>query len=203
MPVFFVITGMLVARSIGKHRGAAFVGTKLQTIVYPYFVWSVLQLMLQRAFQPNVNAEISSSIVALFVAPVGQFWSLYTLFLIYLVFLASVRLGMPPWAFLVDTCGIYLFARASVWPWAVLQGVAGYGVFFALGTCYGSQLERLSWEKLPGWVGSVALGGVALAVTYGWQKPLWGKSIVAVIGSGGVLVLGCWLGVCRTLPSCG
>ena len=197
MPVFFVIAGMLAIRSIRTCGGAAFAGAKLRTIVYPYFVWSVLQLMLQRAFQSNVNAETSSSFVTLFVAPVGQFWFLYTLFVIYLVYLASDRLGMPPWAFLAVNSGLYLFARASFWPWEVLQGVAGYSVFFALGTCYGSQRERLSWEKLPGWAGGVALVGVALAVTYGWQKPLLGKLIVAVIGSGGVIGLGYWLGHVR------
>ncbi|MCH1504196.1 MAG: acyltransferase [Verrucomicrobiales bacterium] len=198
MPVFFVIAGMLAIRSVQKYGGPEFVGSKLRTVVFPYLVWSVLQLILQRAFQSNVNAETSSSFVTLFVAPIGQFWFLYTLFVLYLVHLVSDRLGMPAWAFLLVTCGPYVFVRGSFWPWEVLQGVAAYGVFYALGACclkWGD--NKAGWEKLPVWAGGVALGGVALAVTYGWQKPLWGKLIVAVIGSGGVLVFGCWLGRVR------
>ena len=45
MPLFFFLSGLFLFRS-GAKSLSAFTSEKLGTIVYPYFIWSVINIMI-------------------------------------------------------------------------------------------------------------------------------------------------------------
>lgn len=81
MPVFFVISGYFFDQSYAK--GAAhFARDRLMTVVWPYFLWSVLHLAAQYlGSQLNlVNTVVDASrFVQILWDPVSPFWFLYAL----------------------------------------------------------------------------------------------------------------------------
>jgi len=90
MPLFFVVSGHLAS---GKHRPVHSTLAKLlPTIVYPYFLWSILEgltMVLLGRFT-NGHAQISSLFKILWI-PIVPYWFLYSLFFCHLGFLAIRR----------------------------------------------------------------------------------------------------------------
>lgn len=80
MPLFFVLAGLNIERGVGRGR-RDFIVNKLQTIAWPYFLWSLIQggLKLMGARYTN-NPIAPSDLIAIPVAPIEQFWFLYVLF---------------------------------------------------------------------------------------------------------------------------
>lgn len=79
MPLFFVAAGLFVWPSLAKGR-ERFVADKLSTIVYPYFLWSLIEGGLELAFANEVNSPIGTHELAMIpLAPIEQFWFLYVL----------------------------------------------------------------------------------------------------------------------------
>ena len=192
MPLFFVLAGMLASRSVAAKSLGAFLASKGRTIVYPYFVWSIIQTGLQLVFRSEVNhAENWSAILSIAYKPVGQFWFLYSLFVLYVMFGALRALRCPVYGFVLLSFGLYLMSRAEFWPWEVAQGVASYGVFFALGVI--SEPQRIM-HLVPGIskviiVTVVAFAILSVAISYGWHLPLFGRLVIGVCGITGVLGL--------------
>lgn len=95
MPVFFFLSGMFVEQRLQKGI-PGFFAKLLATIVWPYFLWSVLQYSLIFALGSLVNHPPPNywpAILALPWSPVSQFWFLHALFLIHLLGIAAWRIG--------------------------------------------------------------------------------------------------------------
>ena len=81
MPLFFFLAGLVSRRSLLRSRGE-FVRSKLPTIVYPYFLWSIIYWGLELAFSSRVNSPINQdSVLYLLSEPIEHLWFLYVLFL--------------------------------------------------------------------------------------------------------------------------
>mgnify|MGYP001166117590 CR=1 FL=1 len=80
MPLFFLLAGLHLERSVARGR-KAFIVDKLQTIAWPYFLWSLVQGGLKLTVSPFTNHPITTAdLIAIPVAPIEQFWFLYVLF---------------------------------------------------------------------------------------------------------------------------
>src|SRR5260221_14787377 len=82
MPIFFVLSGLFFAASAQKNR-TMFWLRRFKTIVYPYFLWSLIQGGIQIALSGSgaVNQSIGKErILAILWAPLSPFWFLYALF---------------------------------------------------------------------------------------------------------------------------
>jgi len=92
MPLFFVVSGHLAS---GKHRPVRATLTKLlTTIVYPYFLWSILAgLALVRLSNYTNNQPPISSLYHILWAPIVPYWFLYALFFCHLWYLAIRKLS--------------------------------------------------------------------------------------------------------------
>lgn len=86
MPAFFFAAGLFAARSL--HRGRrAFAVEKSRTVLWPYFVWSMIYIVSLRfaggvsntAFDPMMFARLPYE-------PVGNYWFLYVLFVIQFIY---------------------------------------------------------------------------------------------------------------------
>lgn len=81
MPLFFLLSGLHVERGLRRGR-PGFLSAKLQTIVYPYLLWSVMQGLVQWMLSNDTNQPFYlADLGRIFWSPFGQFWFLYALFL--------------------------------------------------------------------------------------------------------------------------
>jgi len=86
MPAFFLFAGLTAKGSLSRKEPKTFRVEKLKTIVYPYFLWSLLQGGVMIALSGSTNSKESvSGLLDICWHPIGQFWFLYALF-IYQIF---------------------------------------------------------------------------------------------------------------------
>jgi fucose 4-O-acetylase-like acetyltransferase len=82
MPVFFVVAGLFVLKSLERRGAKSFTLEKLKTILYPYLLWAVLYAVLEPFITRYKNShhpfELKSFAVSLLIGEQG--WFLYTLF---------------------------------------------------------------------------------------------------------------------------
>lgn len=100
MPLFFIVSGIFVSSSFVKRGMGQFIKTKLRTILYPYFLWGIIQVTLQLIFSPYVNGRIDFyNYVDLLYLPreIEQFWYLYALFNVTILYVVlKYGLGLKP-----------------------------------------------------------------------------------------------------------
>lgn len=93
MPLFFLLSGVLVATRIERDR-TGFARTIGTDIVWPYLLWSVIQFTIIYLLGSAVNRPAEAywpTILALPWKTVSQFWFLYALFLLHLLSLLTLR----------------------------------------------------------------------------------------------------------------
>lgn len=89
MPLFFIISGIFIERSLAKRSVQQFVKSKFNTILYPYLIWATVQVTLQIFLSPYTNADRSwIDYLYILIHPRGidQFWFLYALFNVTVLF---------------------------------------------------------------------------------------------------------------------
>ncbi len=153
MPLFFFISGLFGERSLKKTL-SVFFQNKLQVIVYPYLVWSVLQTGMQLIASPYTNQPPTSwmDILRIGYQPIMQFWFLYTLFFILCVYAVWRKVcKLSPVSFLIFSAVIYCLHvfDVSFGPWGVLYLFRRHAIYFALGVILGNSkfLPKLSHIK--------------------------------------------------------
>ncbi len=153
MPLFFLLSGLNAERSL-RHGPQAFLASKLQFILWPYFLWSIIEGLIQIHFAASVNAPIGyGDLLTVGWKPFGQFWFLYDLFGCHLILLACggrrrllggvaiASLALSAWAqldyakflfnFFFYAAGIFVTAPLAAWSptrrelWRLLGLAAG------------------------------------------------------------------------------
>lgn len=160
MPVFFVVSGWMF-NAQAKPAGP-FWKSRLATIVYPYFLWSILQVTLQilLAGSGAVNHHFDvGRLLMIWWWPVAPFWFLYALFFCHLLgfYLWRVR---AEWLLTAGVVMLWFSTRHSVGE----LGDVSYGfIYFALGMI----ARAHSWQHhLPAGWPAVALSVAFLAVAW-------------------------------------
>ena len=162
MPLFFILTGIFIRRSINKRGNQPFVRNKAITLLYPYFVWGGLQISVQIFLTDYINADRSWIDYAyLIIKPraIDQFWFLYAMFNTSVVFLLAFRIwrGHRLGLFLTGIALHYL----STWLVGVnvVYDIAYYFLFIALGDYLASVVFQ---EKRQSFFASLRLTVVLL-----------------------------------------
>ncbi|WP_293882162.1 acyltransferase family protein [Sphingomonas sp.] len=94
MPLFFILSGAMVARRVNRNRGD-FAGTLVSDLVWPYFLWSTIQFTLILTLGGLVNHPITAlwpTLSALWSTPISQFWFLYALFILHGIAILTLKL---------------------------------------------------------------------------------------------------------------
>ncbi len=90
MPFFFFLSGLFAGN---RAPLATTLRRRFVTIVYPYFLWSIVQVLLSMAAHDYANRpQTLGSLIQILIAPVGQFWFLYVLAILQLLALLPHRL---------------------------------------------------------------------------------------------------------------
>jgi fucose 4-O-acetylase-like acetyltransferase len=161
MPLFFIVSGLFITRSLAKKGLGLYVENRARTIIYPYFVWGILQLSLQMVFTKYTNGHPTpSSYLNLLYQPreCAQFWYLYALFNVSLLYaLSKYFLKIPP-VFNILIGLIFFYVSAVIYQDNIKTGflfdILHYYVFFAVGDFLSSYLldeknhKRLESGKL-------------------------------------------------------
>ncbi len=148
MPVFFFLAGLFVVERLERGT-AAFLKAILITIVYPYFLWSIIQFSLIYASGSLVNHPVETywaTIIALPWRTVSQFWFLHALFLVHLLGLAAWRTGGRA-AVLVAAVAVKLIAM-FVPSTPALSLAAGNAPYYALGLAIGWQKASAIFDTM-------------------------------------------------------
>ena len=143
MPLFFILSGLFLFRSKEKPWGA-FVLDKLRTIAYPYFVWSVITMLIKAALGPiTTHPYHLSDLPLILYAPIDQYWFLYVLFILLIAISALLKLGVSPWVVFVLAILIYPgLLSISSYGWSVLAVTSGMAIYTALGVIIGRDREH-------------------------------------------------------------
>jgi fucose 4-O-acetylase-like acetyltransferase len=142
MPMFFLLSGIFVESRLTRSR-PEFLRSTLSRIVWPYFLWSIIQLAVINVLGSLANTPVPfdfESYVALIWRPSSQFWYLHILF----IFLISSCLIVPhfgaKWLFAVS---IFVYSLQELYTFAYpLSHMCRFFPFYALGVLLGGDLVR-------------------------------------------------------------
>jgi fucose 4-O-acetylase-like acetyltransferase len=162
MPLFFFLSGLFFLRSLRQRGAGALMASKVDTIVYPYLLWSLIQGLVEAVLSDYTNGDVGFAEVLRVWDPRAQFWFLYALFL---VMLAAVVVYRSDRASIVVPA-LAVSALTYVWqdhiPASLHSNyVVENFVFFALGVAFSAASERAGREPRP-WT-MVALAGFLVA----------------------------------------
>jgi fucose 4-O-acetylase-like acetyltransferase len=186
MSLFFFLSGLFVVRGMQKSAWSFF-GSKVRTILYPYFLWATLLCLFTAAGSGYANSKVEPAKVILHLPwdPYAQFWFLYVLMLCMTLYwvLYKLRLGTIGIAALAAAAyffggGVHLssYGRALDWlsNWQVLYETRKHGIDFALGALLAPVILQRRERRMP----TAALGaiGIGLLVLEAWLANHWGLS---------------------------
>ena len=159
MPLFFIVSGIFVSSSFAKRGMKKFVLTKMRTILYPYFLWGIIQVTLQLCFAQYVNGSVSpKSYLYLLYLPreIEQFWYLYALFNVTILYvLVKYRLGLKSWQNALIGLALFLLSAFLYQKNIVigfLSDILHYYIFIALGDVIANFIrDRKNWRLFSSW----------------------------------------------------
>jgi len=92
MPLFFLLSGIFFIPSLNKYGRQRLILDKVDSVFYPYVLWSLLQgfteVFLSRFTTSKTSVE---DVLSLLWQPRAQFWFLYVLFIVFILMALSYR----------------------------------------------------------------------------------------------------------------
>lgn len=159
MPLFFILSGLFVAKSLGKRTMEKLVATKFSILLYPYFLWSVLQVTLQIVLSRYVNADrhlADYGYILLYPRQIDQFWYLYALFNVSVLYIFTrQKLKLRIWQQLLLGGVMYFlssyFTINSI-DLGFVSDILHYYLFFAVGDLLSSRvLNQENFKHFASW----------------------------------------------------
>ena len=165
MPLFFLLSGFFVESNFQRYGSKDFLVDKLRCLAYPYFVWSTLQMTVEVIFSNYTQKGTSlSNIFAIVYQPWGQFWFIYALFFMHLIFVIANKVSKFATLSIFIIAGFIFFFPIQI-EIAAINAFSAHFIFFVGGVLYREYL----WEKeilKPGVWKSIVL--FALLIGSGW-----------------------------------
>lgn len=155
MPLFFFLSGLFFYKSFSNKGGIKLIFSKVDTIFYPYVIWSVLQGGVEVLLSNYTNGDVSLvEVSSLLWSPRAQFWFLYALFSIFILSSVVYSLVSKRFTIPIFICSVILYLYPSVLPQGFIFGfISSNFVFFVLGVVFTMHLKVehfSSWSALLG-----------------------------------------------------
>jgi fucose 4-O-acetylase-like acetyltransferase len=160
MPLFFFLAGLFVARSACRSFYEYFLD-KASVIVYPYFMWSIIEGTLQIFSARFTNNQVSSyRLLEIVYSPIDQFWFLYVIFMMYIIYWWIIYWHISNTSFLIFAIFIYVIEAIefNVIEWSVLHSLFSLTIYFALG----ARARETAWFRASPKVSGRPLLGMAI-----------------------------------------
>lgn len=170
MAMFFALSGLFAER-LASRGGRVLLADKAATLLYPYFLWGGVLAVVRMAVATAAGRRTPIEYLwQLPVYPAMQFWFVYVLFFVSLLYFALRRAGFGPMGVVLVTLLFY-----GIRPWEEpniqaspmpLLRIFHYAPFYALGALAGLHLPRLQVEGV--WrLAVVATVGVGVTIACG------------------------------------
>lgn len=166
MPLYFMLSGIFFRRSVQKRGPLGYTMHKVNTIMYPYFVWSIILMTLQMIFSNYVNGQFTtlSDWATMFYDPWGHWWFLYVLFVVSVLYMSLDHVLKGNKQLILLICVVLFFLSYWIGDIYLLDDILELIVFFALGDVVASFAIKLEESTLL--TNKIALAGIfALAIT--------------------------------------
>ena len=166
MPLFFFLSGLFFFHSLHRRGAIALVANKIDTILYPYILWSLIQGLVEVWLSPYTNSKVGLIEVLDFWNPRAQFWFLYALFLVIMTAILVFRRDNPVLIRAVLFISAIAYCLQDGIP-SVLHShyVMKNFVFFALGIWFYTVKDRLT--TYPGrWAAAGGIGFVVAQILF-------------------------------------
>lgn len=134
MPLFFFISGHFFPASYAKWGAFRLMHQKLNTIAYPYVVWSLVQGGIEFALAGMTNHGARPAVTQILFRPIDQFWFLYALFFIVALSAFVYTLRFHAASLLLAISLVCFFSDLSNGSWVGFGYVAYYLIFFSFGS---------------------------------------------------------------------
>jgi fucose 4-O-acetylase-like acetyltransferase len=142
MPLFFFVSGLFVEASYRKRGSRAYFLDRVRRLAYPYLVWSVLQVTVEILFSGQTQRGAGvPDLLAIPYRPWGQFWFLYALLLMHVLYILAQALGRFAKPALFAAALVLFFFTLPTGAFA-LFGFSGHLLFFITGVYLGDWLLR-------------------------------------------------------------
>jgi fucose 4-O-acetylase-like acetyltransferase len=199
MPLFLFLSGLFFYSSLQKRGALGLVLNRVDTVLYPYVVWSLLQGFIEVMLGPYTNGTVSVTQVLDLAEPRAHFWYLFTLFLLTLVCTVIYLRLQPRFHGLVVAVAAVIFIRQTEMPDIESAHYLYFClVYFAAGIWFSQYQEffqdhrrKLLWPVLALFATAQWLFHLVYEMTYkDIGLPLLllaGVSILAVVLMSGVL----------------
>ncbi|MGX5819028.1 acyltransferase family protein [Chitinophaga lutea] len=136
MPLFFVLSGLFFMSSIQRRGVRWFSAGRFNNLLYPYIVWSVIQITLQILSGHYANSQRTmEDYLNIIIQPrkLDQLWYLFALFNVSMLYMVtSIALKFRGQWQLVISVGLLAIAP-FVRPYSGLYDIAIHYVFFFIG----------------------------------------------------------------------
>jgi len=197
MPLFFLLSGLFFNKSLLKRSVSNYAIAKVNTLLYPYLLWAVIQITLQIWSDGYANANrTSADYLNIFLQPrkLDQLWYLLALFNVSMLYLfTSVILKVQKrWQILIGLVllGIAHFLKDI----STLYDIALHYIFFAIGSLSANFFfSEKTKERLSSFACLLVLLPVFIISQYYFlldpEMNLYLYAIVAIAGSIFTIVL--------------
>ncbi len=171
MPLFFFLAGLFFSNSFHKQGATRLVFTKIDTIVYPFMLWSILQGSIEVVLANYTNGELTfGEVFSLFWSPRGQFWFLYALFLAFWLAAIIYTIVTPRATGIIFAGAALLYIAQDALPENLLLWfIADNFVFFVMGIGFTRYYKRKALGR--SWA-LYSLGVVFIITQYIFHKTL-------------------------------
>jgi fucose 4-O-acetylase-like acetyltransferase len=136
MPLFFILSGLFITSSFAKRTFKQLVTLKFKALLYPYLIWTVLQITAQIFVGHYTNASRSLiDYTYIFYQPreLDQFWYLPALFNVSLVYLLiKSKINPPAWVQILVGLVLY-FLSSYIRNISMISDWMEFYIFFAIG----------------------------------------------------------------------
>ncbi len=135
MPLFFFLSGLFFFSSLNKRGEGGLFKNKIETILYPYIIWCVVDGGIGVALSSYTNRNNSvSDLLSFLWVPYSHLWFLYALFFIFVISIfLYTRLPKQFYvSILIVSIILYLFGR-DIPQIVPLNLISNYLVFFVFG----------------------------------------------------------------------
>lgn len=138
MPLFFFLSGLFLLSSFNTKGFVKTSSSKLDSILYPYVLWSLLQGGVEVILSNYTNGNVTiGEVLGLFTSPRAQFWFLYALFLVFIVSLFALYLfGQKVLPLLFLLSALFYMLGSKVELVVPLKYLSGCLVFFLMGAVF-------------------------------------------------------------------
>jgi fucose 4-O-acetylase-like acetyltransferase len=159
MPLFFFLSGIFFLASIAKRDSINLLRSKIDTILYPYVIWSLLQGMIELAVAHYVNGHLTiGEVLSLAWFPRAQFWFLYVLFFVFSLAILVYRRPNFAWCTGIFIGSIFLYFFGGLLPDVYIINMLVHNfVYFAAGVFTTVLLGKFDCVKTKWLILSIAL----------------------------------------------